>query len=61
MRALDAIRPEGVVGEVKAVAKAAGLADWESFSGRSLRVGMARRRAQNGAHTHENERQGRWK
>ena len=66
MRALDAIRPVGVGGEVKvfglsesqiarrvkAVAKAAGLADWEFFSGHSGRVGMARRMAQNGAPTH---------
>ena len=73
--ALDAIRPVGVGGEVKvfglsesqiarrvkAVAKAAGLADWEFFSGHSGRVGMARRMAQNGAPTHEIERQGRWK
>ena len=36
---------------VKAVAKAAGLADWEFFSGHSGRVGMARRMAQNGALT----------
>ena len=63
MRALDAIRPAGVGGavkvfglsesqidrRVKAVAKAAGLADWEFFSGHSGRVGMARRMAQNGA------------
>ena len=75
MRALDAIRPVGVGGEVKvfglsesqiarrvkAVARAAGLADWEFFSGHSGRVGMARRMAQNGAPTHEIERQGRWK
>ena len=75
MRALDAIRPTGVGGavkvfglsesqiarRVKAVAKAAGLADWELFSGYSGRVGMARRMAQNGAPTHEIERQGRWK
>ena len=54
MRALDAIRPAGVGGavkvfglsesqiarRVKAVAKAAGLADWEFFSGHSGRVGM---------------------
>ena len=73
MKALDAIRPAGVVGEVrvfglsesqiarrvKVIAKAAGLADWESFSGHSGRVGMARRMAQNGAPTHEIERQGR--
>ena len=72
MRALDAIRPVGVGGavkvfglsesqiarRVKAIAKAAGLPDWELFSGR---VGMARRMAQNGAPTHEIERQGRWK
>ena len=75
MKALDAIRPVGVGGavkvfglsesqiarRVKAVAKAAGLADWEFFSGHSGRVGMARRMAQNGAPTHEIERQGRWK
>ena len=76
MGALDAIRPVGVGGEVKVVgvsesqiarrvkviAKAAGLADWEFFSGHSGRVGMARRMAQNGAPTHEIERpQGRWK
>ncbi len=75
MRALDAIRPAGVGGEVKvfglsesqiarrmkAIARAAGLADWEIFSGHSGRVGMARRMAQNGAPTHEIERQGRWK
>ena len=46
---------------MKAIAKAAGLADWEYFSGHSGRVGMARRMAQNGAPTHEIERQGRWK
>ena len=75
MSALDAIRPVDVGGDekvfglsesqiarrVKAVAKAAGLADWEFFSGHSGRVGMARRMAQNGAPTHEIERQGRWK
>ena len=75
MRALDAIRPAGVGGamkvfglsesqiarRVKAIARAAGLADWELFSGHSGRVGMARRMAQNGAPTHEIERQGRWK
>ena len=75
VQALDAIRPVGVGGEVKvfglsesqiarrvkAVARAAGLADWEFFSGHSGRVGMARRMAQNGAPTHEIERQGRWK
>ncbi len=75
MRALDAIRPVGVLGDekvfglsesqiarrVKAIARAAGLADWEFFSGHSGRVGMARRMAQNGAPTHEIERQGRWK
>ena len=57
MRALDAIRPTGAGGDekvfglsesqiarrVKVIAKAAGLADWELFSGHSLRVGMARR------------------
>ena len=46
---------------MKAVAKAAGLADRESYSGHSRGVGMARRMAQNGAPTHEIERQGRWK
>ena len=46
---------------VKAIARAAGLADWEYFSGHSGRVGMAGRMAQNGAPTHEIERQGRWK
>ena len=75
MRALDAIRPVGVSGEVKVfglsesqiarrvkgIARAAGLADWEFFSGHSGRVGMARRMAQNGAPTHEIARQGRWK
>ena len=75
MKALDAIRPEGVGSEVKVfglsesqiarrvkvIAKAAGLIDWEFFSGHSGRVGMARRMAQNGAPTHEIERQGRWK
>ena len=35
----------------------AGLENWEFFSGHSGRVGMA----QNGAPTHEIERQGRWK
>ena len=75
MGALDAIRPAGVGGEarvfglsesqiarrVKAIARAAGLENWEYFSGHSGRVGMARRMAQNGAPTHEIERQGRWK
>ena len=75
MKALEAIRPAGVGGgakvfglsesqiarRVKVIAKSAGLADWESFSGHSGRVGMARRMAQNGAPTHEIERQGRWK
>ena len=75
MNALDAIRPVGGGGgqkvfglsesqisrRVKAIARAAGLVDWEFFSGHSGRVGMARRMAQNGAPTHEIERQGRWK
>ena len=75
MKALDAIRPAGggggekvfglsesqIARRVKAIAKAAGLTDWELFSGHSGRVGMARRMAQNGAPTHEIERQGRWK
>ena len=68
---LDAIRPAGVGSEVKVfglsesqiarrvkvIAKAAGLSDWEFFSGHSGRVGMARRMARNGAPTHEIERQ----
>ena len=75
MGALSAIRPAGVASDVKvfglsesqiarrvkAIARAAGLEDWEYFSGHSGRVGMARRMAQNGAPTHEIERQGRWK
>ena len=75
MKALEAIRPAGVASEekvfglsesqiarrVKAIARAAGLENWEFFSGHSGRVGMARRMAQNGAPTHEIERQGRWK
>ena len=75
MRALDVIRPAGVASSekvfgrsesqiarrVKTIAKAAGLSDWEFFSGHSGRVGMARRMAQNGAPTHEIERQSRWK
>ena len=75
MRALNAIRPMGVgstvkvfglsesqiARRVKAIARAAGLSDWEFFSGHSGWVGMARRMAQNGAPTHEIERQGRWK
>ena len=75
MQALAAIRPAGGGGQVKvfglsesqiarrvkAIARAAGLENWEFFSGHSGRVGMARRMAQNGAPTHEIERQGRWK
>ena len=75
MGALDAIRAVSVANDekvfglsqsqiarrVKVISKAAGLADWEFFSGHSGRVGMARRMAQNGAPTHEIERQGRWK
>ena len=67
MQALSAIRPAGDGGKVKvfglsesqiarrvkAIAKAAGLSDWEFFSGHSGRVGMARRMTQNGAPTHE--------
>ena len=74
MDALSTIRPAGVASEmkvfglsesqiarrVKAIARAAGLENWEFFSGHSGRVGMARRMAQNGAPTHEIERQGRW-
>ena len=44
-----------IVRRVKAIAKAAGLADWEFFSGHSGRGDMARRRAQNGAPIHEIE------
>ena len=75
IKALDAIRPAGVASDekifglsesqisrrVKVIAKAAGLADWEFFNGHRGRVGMAQRMAQNGAPTHEIERQGRWK
>ena len=75
MGALSSIRPAGAGGNekvfglsesqiarrVKVIAKAAGLSDWEFFSGHSGRVGMARRMAQNGAPTHEIEHQGRWK
>ena len=75
MAALSAIRPAGAASDekvfglsesqiarrVKAIARAAGLENWELFSGHSGRVGMARRMAQNGAPTHEIERQGRWK
>ena len=63
MAALSAIRPERANGNekvfglsefqiargVKAITKAARLADWECFSGYSGRVGMDRRMAQNGA------------
>ena len=76
MRALDAIRPAGVGGEqkvfglsesqiarrVKAVAQVPPA--WRigsSSAATAARVGMARRMAQNGAPTHEIERQGRWK
>ena len=59
MKALYAIRPAGAGGEVKvfglcesqiarrvkAIAKAAGLADWEFFSGHSGGTGMTRRMA----------------
>ena len=75
MAALSAIRPAGeasdvrvfglsesqIARRVKAIARAAGLENWEFFSGHSGRVGMARRMARNGAPTHEIERQGRWK
>ena len=46
---------------VKAIARAAGLANWEFFSGHSGLGGMARRMAQNWPPTHEIERHGRWK
>ena len=59
MQALDSIRPVGGGGDekvfglsesqiarrVKVIAKAAGLTDWEFFSGHSGRVGMARHMA----------------
>ena len=75
LQALSAIRPAGVASDekvfglsesqiarrVKVIAKAAGLADWELFSGHSGWVGMARRMTQNGAPTYEIKRQGRWK
>ena len=75
MRVFSAIRPDGIGSDeklfglwesqiarrVKAIARAAGLADWEFFGGHNGRVGMARRVAQNGAPTHEIERQGRCK
>ena len=59
----ESVRAVGapIARRVKAIARAAGLADWEFFSGHSGRVDMARRMAQNGAPTHEIERQGRWK
>ena len=47
--------------QVEVTARAAGLPDWEFFSGHSGRVGMSWRVALNGAPTHEFERQGRWK
>ena len=64
MRALDAIRPAGVGGavkvfglsesqiarRVKVIAKAAGLADWEFFSGHSGWVCMARHGPERRAH-----------
>lgn len=59
MQALDVVRPEGVGSDeimfglsesqitrrVKGIARAAGIADWELFSGQSGRVSMARRMA----------------
>ena len=61
MRRYSGCRKSQIARRVKMIAKAAGLAGWEFFSGHSGRVGMARRMAQNGAPTHEIERQGRWK
>ena len=61
MRQCPGCRSRRFARRVKVIAKAAGLADWEFFSGHSGRVGKARRMAQNGAPTHEIERQGRWK
>ena len=74
MQALDTSRPAGVDGgqkvfglsesqiarRVKVIARTAGLAGWEFFSGHSGQVGMARRMAQNGAPTHEIERPDRY-
>ena len=71
METLSTIRPVGVASDVKvfelsesqiarrvkAIARAAGLENWKFFSG----GGTAWRIAQNGAPTHEIERQGRWK
>ena len=68
MKALDAIRPAGVGGEVKVfglsesqiarrvkvIAKAAGLTDWEFFSGHSGRVGMCPASTVPAARTHLN-------
>ena len=75
MDALIAIRPVGAGGDVrvfglsesqitrrvKAIAKAAGLENWEFFSVHKGRIGMTRRMVHNGAPTHEIERLGRWK
>ena len=75
MKALDAIRPGGSGGGEK-VFGLVGVPDRPAGQGHrqgrgvgglgvlqrhSGRVGMARRMAQNGAPTHEIERQGRWK
>ena len=71
MQAMHAIRQMGLGGRqkvfglsesqiarrVKVIAKAAGLADWEYFSGHNGRVGMTRRIAQNDAPSHEIKRQ----
>ena len=66
MDALIAVRPVGAGGDVrmfglsesqiarrvKAIAKAAGLENWEFFSGHSGRIGVTRRMAHNAAPTH---------
>ena len=61
----EGVWPVGVAdrpaGEGDRQSRGAGV-NWENFSVfHSGRVGMARRMAQNGAPTHEIERQGRWK
>ena len=75
MKALEAIRPAGVGGavkvfglsesqiarRVKAIAKAAGLPDWSSSAATAGGWAWPAAMAQNGAPTHEIERQGHWK
>ena len=75
MKALDAIRPAGVGGDVRVfglsesqiarraqvIVKTAGLPGWELSSGHIGRICAARHTTQNGASIHQIERQGRWK